>query len=79
MYLSTDERKAKLRIAAAKRGYADPLELLYHYLDHDIVPGICTNLDCTCMVPVLRESEHAHCPNCGTFTAVSVLKLAGTV
>jgi hypothetical protein len=79
MHLSYKERSRKLRTVAQSLGYLHPLDLLYHYLDHQVVPGICTNEPCDCIANVEYDTEAGLCTNCNTFTVQSVLVIAGVI
>jgi hypothetical protein len=79
MSLSYQERSRKLRIVTDSLGYLHPIDLLHHYLDHQVVPGICTNSGCDCIVSVEYDTELGHCPNCNTCTVESILVLSGVI
>ena len=77
MILSYSERRRKLRIVTEYMCFLKPPELLDHYQNRAIVPGICTEYFCDCMSNVLCDEEAGWCPNCDAYTMQSILIVAG--
>lgn len=75
--ISYRARSRKLRIVTDHLGFFHPLDLLYHYQDREIVPGICTDQSCDCIMNVARGTEAGICPACGADTVESILILSG--
>lgn len=63
--ISYRTRSRKLRVVTDHLGFFHPLDLLYHYQDREIVPGICTDQSCDCIMNVARGTEAGICPACG--------------
>lgn len=77
MILSYSERRRKLRIVTEYMCFLKHHELLAHYKDSAIVPGICTDYFCDCIITVLCDEEAGWCPDCDTYTMQSILIVAG--
>ena len=74
--LSYRERRRKLRIVSEFMGFFDPRDLLEHYRDKSIVPGICTDALCDWIMNVECDEVADLCPHCEAYTMQSILVFA---
>lgn len=77
MELSYSERRRKMRLVMEYLGYFSHQDLLEHYKNKQIVPGICTDALCDCIINVAYDEEGDLCPYCDTYTIQSICILSG--
>ena len=73
MGLSYRERRRKLRIVSEFMGFEGPRDLLAHYQNKSIVPGICTDAFCDLIMNVECDEVADRCPYCDAYTMQSIL------
>jgi hypothetical protein len=74
--LSYGERRRKLCIVSEFMGFDGPRDLLEHYRDKSIVPGICTDQFCDWIMNVECNEVADLCPHCEANTMQSILVFA---
>lgn len=76
MNLSYKERQFKQRIVTEYMGFEKPADLLASYRNKAIVPGICTEAFCDCIITVECDQEAGWCPHCNMDTIQSIYILS---
>jgi hypothetical protein len=77
MTVSPSERRRKLRIVSEYLGFLSAEDLLCHFRGKSIVPGICTDRLCDCIISVECDEGADLCPECETYTMQSILIFSG--
>ena len=79
MFLSRQQRLAKLRILAAVEGFPTVHDLIAAVVHDSVSPGICVRQGCDYTCQVEPDQDMGWCEECRTQTVQSVLVLPGLI
>jgi hypothetical protein len=74
-------KRSKLQELAVICGYGEEgvVGMIENAVADSVVPGICSNEDCTYSTDVEPDCRKGHCEECGTATVRSCLDMAGVI
>ncbi len=70
---------SKINDLADIYGYENDMEMLEEFAIESVVPGICTNEDCSYTTDVEPDAETGWCEECETGTVKSCMVLMGVI
>lgn len=79
MFLTSEEKAAKLRKLVESEGYPSVDALLQACIADSVSPGICTEPECDYTTEIEPDQRRGYCEACGGQTVQSALVLAGLI